>query len=117
MWQLLSEGVEAALEGVAEEVCCWIGDEMLRLLKRFKAAFVERSPRRGGNPVFVRLIRQVAVPVNACGMLRAPWLAHAHVGLRWPSCRTRDLTLRCAVSRAVLCCDPALCRVACCAVL
>ena len=57
--QLLKDKVGKALEGVADSVCSGIGDEMLRLLKRFKAAFVERSPRRGGNPIFVRLIRQV----------------------------------------------------------
>ncbi len=58
-WQLLNENIDTTVADVADEVCRCIGDECLHLLKRFKAAFVERSPRRGGNPIFVKLIRQV----------------------------------------------------------
>ena len=59
-WQLLEENIDATVTDVGDKVCRRIGDECLQLLKRFKAAFVERSPRRGGNPIFVKLIRQVA---------------------------------------------------------
>jgi hypothetical protein len=57
--QLLKDGVENTHKEAASEVCDWIGKEMLLVLKRFKAALIQRSPRRGGNPIFVRLIRQV----------------------------------------------------------
>ena len=96
--QLLKDKVGKTLEDVADSVCSEIGDEMLRALKRFKASFVERSPRRGGNPVFVRLIRQVCLSQCSTFTLLL-------IRVRFVLCISY-VECSCRLTRAVLICLP-----------